>query len=89
MSETSKVDAAGGKSERQARARATSDEVGELARLEQRLHLCWRDLAEAEQRGVAEHLLERMYANYLRVLDAYVALQRHLRGRALQSRLAS
>lgn len=68
---------------------ATGGDERELARIERRLHDCWRDLAAAEQRGMPAHLLERMYANYLRLLDAYVATQRRLRGRAPQSRLAS
>lgn len=74
---------------RQATSDATSTDERELARIERRLHVCWRDLAAAEQRGLPEHLLEHMYANYLRLLDAYVATQHQLRGRAPLSRLAS
>lgn len=86
MSETWNL---GTSDERQGSTRESTNAERELATLEQRLHVCWRDLAAAEQRGMPEHLLERRYAKYLRLLDAYVATQRRLRGRAPRSRLAS
>lgn len=61
----------------------------EVERIAQRLERRWRDLALAEQRGQPARVLERMYAAYLRELDAYVLAQRAEARRASRSRLAS
>jgi len=63
--------------------------ASELERLERRLEQRWRDLALAEQRGRPASVLERMYAAYLRDLDAYVRVQRAHAGHETHSRLAS
>lgn len=60
-----------------------------LARLERRLERRWRDLAMAEQRGQPSHVLERMYAAYLRELEGYLRTQRGLAGHETYTRLAS
>jgi hypothetical protein len=63
--------------------------ANQLERLERRLEQCWRNLALAEQRGQPAHRLERMYAAYLRQLDAYVRAQREEIGIEARTRLAS
>ncbi|HEX6122436.1 MAG TPA: hypothetical protein VFY89_04715 [Ktedonobacterales bacterium] len=72
---------------RKTMARETAPDA--LARLERRLEQRWRDLAMAEQRGQPTQVLERMYAAYLRELEAYLRAQRDLAGHQTQSRLAS
>jgi hypothetical protein len=52
----------------------------ELERLERRMEKKWYDLAMAEQRKQPMHVLERMYAAYLKALDEYVAYQRSFNG---------
>ena len=69
--------------------RRTTSDVVRLERLERQLEQRWRDLALAEQRGQPTHVLERMYAVYLRELEAYVRAQRAQAGRETYSRLAS
>ncbi len=63
--------------------------TAELERLGRRLEQRWRDMALAEQRGQPSHVLERMYAAYLRDLDRFVQLQQALAGHQTCSRLAS
>ncbi|HEX6542898.1 MAG TPA: hypothetical protein VF040_14165 [Ktedonobacterales bacterium] len=70
----------------------TEKNVGEraqLARLERTLDRQWRALALAEQRGQPSAVLERMYAAYLRTLDAYIICARARDGQDPASRLAS
>ena len=59
------------------------------ARLERTLERQWRAMALAEQRGQPAATLERMYAAYLRTLDAYVVCARAHVGKDSASRLAS
>ena len=61
----------------------TSAAMAELARHERQVEERWRSLALAEQRGQTPRALERMYAAYVRAVDAYVMRQRAL---ARQSR---
>ena len=61
----------------------------QLARLERTLERQWRSLALAEQRGRPAATLERMYAAYLRTLDAYIVCARAHVGKDAASRLAS
>ncbi len=61
----------------------------ELARLARRVESRWYDLAMAEERGQPTHVLERMYAAYLRALDELVAAQRASAGYDTQTQLAS
>jgi hypothetical protein len=60
----------------------------ELERLEHRMERRWYDLAMAEQRGLAPHVLDRMYDAYLRALDDFVLFQRGT-SRAPRARIAS
>lgn len=60
-----------------------------LKRLERTLERQWRDLARAEQQGQPSAMLERMYAAYLRTLDAYIVCARARDGHHAASRLAS
>ena len=68
---------------------ATENTRGQLARLERTLERQWRNLALAEQRGRHAAMLERMYAAYLRTLDAYIVCARAHVGKDAASRLAS
>ena len=68
---------------------ATENTRGQLARLERTLERQWRNLALAEQRGRPAAMLERMYAAYLRTLDAYIVCARAHVGKDAASRLAS
>ena len=68
---------------------ATENTHEQLARLERTLERQWRSLALAEQRGRPAAILERMYAAYLRTLDAYVVCARAHVGKDAASRLAS
>lgn len=61
----------------------------QLERLERTLERQWRTLALAEQRGQPTTTLERMYAAYLRTLDAYIVCARAHEGHDAASRLAS
>ena len=67
----------------------TSGQPGQLERLERMLERQWRSLALAEQRGQPTAVLERMYAAYLRTLDAYIVCARSRDGHDAASRLAS
>lgn len=68
---------------------ATENTRRQLARLERTLERQWRNLALAEQRGQPAATLERMYAAYLRTLDAYIVCARAHVGKDAASRLAS
>jgi hypothetical protein len=68
---------------------ATENTRTQLARLERTLERQWRAMALAEQRGQPAARLERMYAAYLRTLDAYVVCARAHVGKDAASRLAS
>ena len=68
---------------------ATENTRRQLARLERTLERQWRNLALAEQRGLPAPTLERMYAAYLRTLDAYIVCARAHVGKDAASRLAS
>lgn len=68
---------------------ATENTRQQLARLERTLERQWRNLALAEQRGQPAATLERMYAAYLRTLDAYIVCARAHVGKDAASRLAS
>ena len=68
---------------------ATENTRTQLARLERTLERQWRAMALAEQRGQPAATLERMYAAYLRTLDAYVVCARAHVGKDAASRLAS
>ncbi len=68
---------------------ATENTREQLARLERTLERQWRSLALAEQRGRPTPTLERMYAAYLRTLDAYIVCARAHVGKDAASRLAS
>jgi len=68
---------------------ATENTRRQLARLEHTLERQWRNLALAEQRGQPTAMLERMYAAYLRTLDAYIVCARAHVGKDAASRLAS
>ena len=68
---------------------ATENTRTQLARLERTLERQWRAMALAEQRGQSAATLERMYAAYLRTLDAYVVCARAHVGKDAASRLAS
>ena len=68
---------------------ATENTREQLARLERTLERQWRSLALAEQRGRPAAILERMYAAYLRTLDAYIVCARAHVGKDAASRLAS
>ena len=61
----------------------------QLDQLERTLERQWRNLAHAEQRGQPNATLERMYAAYLRTLDAYIVCARAHVGKDAASRLAS
>ncbi|HET9979044.1 MAG TPA: hypothetical protein VFQ32_01265 [Ktedonobacterales bacterium] len=61
----------------------------QLTHLERTLERQWRNLALAEQRGQPTAALERMYAAYLRTLDAYIVCARAHVGKDAASRLAS
>ena len=60
-----------------------------LEQIERSLERQWRSLALAEQRGQPAAVLERMYAAYLRTLDAYIVCARAHVGKDAVSRLAS
>jgi hypothetical protein len=60
-----------------------------LEQIERTLERQWRSLALAEQRGQPAAVLERMYAAYLRTLDAYIVCARAHVGKEAVSRLAS
>lgn len=62
---------------------------GQLEQLERTLERQWRSLALAEQYGRPTATLERMYAAYLRTLDAYIVCARADEGHEAASRLAS
>lgn len=62
---------------------------GQLEQLERTLERQWRSLALAEQHGRPTATLERMYAAYLRTLDAYIVCARANEGHEAASRLAS
>ncbi len=66
-----------------------SRQQAQLERLERTLDRQWRNLALAEQRGQPAAILERMYAAYLRTLDAYIICARSHDGQDAASRLAS
>ena len=68
---------------------ATENTRTQLARLERTLERQWRAMALAEQRGQPAATLERMYAAYLRTLDAYIVCARAHVGKDAASRLAS
>jgi hypothetical protein len=68
---------------------ATQGNRGQLERLERTLERQWRSLALAEQHGQPAATLERMYAAYLRTLDAYIVCARAHDGHEAASRLAS
>ena len=68
---------------------ATENTRTQLARLERTLERQWRAMALAEQRGQPAATLERMYAAYLRTLDAYVVCAWAHVGKDAASRLAS
>lgn len=68
---------------------SNSAHPGQLERLERTLERQWRSLALAEQRGQPTAALERMYAAYLRTLDAYIVCARSRDGHGAASRLAS
>jgi hypothetical protein len=68
---------------------ATHHSLPQLRRLEQTLERQWRGLALAEQQGQPNAVLERMYAAYLRTLDAYIVCARSRDGQDAASRLAS
>ena len=61
----------------------------QLDQFERTLERQWRNLALAEQRGQPNATLERMYAAYLRTLDAYIVCARAHVGKDAASRLAS
>jgi hypothetical protein len=61
----------------------------QLDQFERTLERQWRNLALAEQRGQPTATLERMYAAYLRTLDAYIVCARAHVGKDAASRLAS
>ena len=61
----------------------------QLDQFERTLERQWRNLALAEQRGQPSATLERMYAAYLRTLDAYIVCARAHVGKDAASRLAS
>jgi hypothetical protein len=68
---------------------ATQSNRGQLKRLERTLERQWRSLTLAEQHGRPTATLERMYAAYLRTLDAYIVCARAHDGQEAASRLAS
>jgi hypothetical protein len=51
----------------------TKPTQAELARLDRRMQLKWRDLSIAEERLQPVHVLERMYDAYVTALDAYMS----------------
>jgi len=55
---------------------ATPNSRRKLEQIERSLDRQWRSLALAEQRGQPAAVLERMYAAYLRTLDAYIVCAR-------------
>lgn len=48
-----------------------------LTRLEAEMQRRWHDLAMAEDRGLSAHVLERMFAKYMAVLETFIAAQQH------------
>ncbi|HEY7348206.1 MAG TPA: hypothetical protein VH599_07770 [Ktedonobacterales bacterium] len=50
----------------------------ELKCAERRVQQLWYDLAQAEQRGQPDHALERLGRLYMRALEDYIRLSRHL-----------
>jgi hypothetical protein len=68
---------------------ATQNTRRKLEQIERTLDRQWRSLAVAEQRGQSAAVLERMYAAYLRTLDAYIVCARAHVGKDAVSRLAS
>jgi muramidase (phage lysozyme) len=68
---------------------ATQNTRRKLEQIERTLERQWRSLALAEQRGQPAAVLERMYAAYLRTLDAYIVCARAHVGKDAASRLAS
>src|SRR6185312_1491627 len=71
------------------RSMATQGNRRKLEQIERTLERQWRSLALAEQRGQPAAVLERMYAAYLRTLDAYIVCARAHVGKDAVSRLAS
>ncbi len=67
----------------------TRTDVGpDVERLEAAMQQRWYALALAEQRGQSAHVLERLFAAYMKALEAYVAAKRRQTAPAKQARVA-